>query len=102
MISRSDALTKARSYVAGLRKPHGIPRLTLLEDETIERDFGWVFFYGADLPSNPNEPPPLLGNAPIIVSRKDGSVHVTGTAHPVEYYISSFERYGTPHPGKAT
>ena len=56
--------------------------MILLRQETLERDFGWVFFYGPDEPSVV-----VAGNAPFIVDRNDGPVHVTGTAHPLNKYI---------------
>ncbi len=34
----------------------------------------------------------IAGNAPIIVSRADGSIHETGTAYPIEHYLADFER----------
>ncbi|MBK8545311.1 MAG: hypothetical protein IPL62_18335 [Caulobacteraceae bacterium] len=33
----------------------------------------------------------LVGNAPIIVDRADGSIHPTGTAHPISI-ISKYRR----------
>ncbi|WP_193367347.1 YrhB domain-containing protein [Pelagibius marinus] len=76
----------------------GTPKLVLLDDETMEEDFGWVFFYQSEeyLRSG-SFADQLAGNAPIIVSKVDGSLHVTGTAHPVEVYIESFRRSGSPH-----
>jgi len=38
-----------------------------------------------------------VGNSPIIISKFDGSLHVTGTAQPIEYYIENFVRTGNPH-----
>jgi hypothetical protein len=65
----------------------------IIDENTIEREFGWVFFYQSrrfletgcisDM---------LLGNAPIIINKSDGSLHVTGTAHPVDEYIDRYER----------
>jgi hypothetical protein len=64
----------------------------ILDDKTIERAFGWVFFYQSreyldtgDLGFR------MLGNAPLIVDRSDGSIHVTGTAEPIEHYIKEYE-----------
>jgi hypothetical protein len=38
----------------------------------------------------------IIGNAPIIVDKNDGSLHGTGTARPVEEYIQEFEKKWTP------
>lgn len=40
----------------------------------------------------------MAGNAPFIISRLDGSVHITGTSHPIERYIESFARVGRAYP----
>jgi len=39
----------------------------------------------------------LAGNAPFIVSRNDGSIHITGTAEDIDYYLDKFERTGDPN-----
>jgi hypothetical protein len=67
----------ADEYVSGLVSSAENP-IPLLLTNTLERDFGWVFFYG---PSDPSTA--VAGNAPLIVDREDGSVHVTGTAFPM-------------------
>lgn len=54
----------------------------LFSRETIERDFGWVFFYGPVDPAIA-----VAGDAPLIVDRRDATVHETGTAYPTEKYI---------------
>jgi hypothetical protein len=67
--------------------------LVLFHSATMERDFGWVFFFGASDPSVL-----LLGNAPFIVDRKHGSIHTTGTAYPIEEYLESYARMGRTYP----
>lgn len=68
-------------------------QIVLLPLKTIERNFGWVFFYG------PSDPSLLVGgNPPLIVDRKDGAVHPTGTAFSVELYLESYERVGRTYP----
>jgi ribosomal protein L7/L12 len=68
-------------------------KLKLHRGATLERDFGWVFFYG------PEDTSILIaGNAPIIVDRKSGSVHVTGTASPLEEYLETYARAGRTNP----
>jgi hypothetical protein len=76
----------ATEYVQRLAANNGVD-LALAESATLERDFGWVFFYRAA-----REDELLAGNAPFIVDRRDGSVHVTGTARPVEEYLDAYAR----------
>ena len=85
--------------VAELEKKmaHGYPSrpkdLVVVDDGTIERLWGWVFFYNsARYLKTGNFLHALLGNAPFIVNRNTGEVRVTGTAYPTEYYISEYER----------
>lgn len=66
--------------------------LALLSNSTIERNFGWVFFYDSKEHARTGEFQYMLaGNAPFIVMKSDGSVEVTGTALPVESYLERFE-----------
>jgi hypothetical protein len=64
-------------------------QFVLFPRRTIELDFGWVFFYG---PSDSSIR--VAGNAPFIVDRKEGAIHVTGTAFPLERYLESYDRVG--------
>jgi hypothetical protein len=91
MISRDDARSIALSAI--------VTSWTIEDDEpiivdevTIERPFGWVFFYDSlRHQRTQNLSDHLAGNAPIIVNRFDGSLHVTGTARPAEEYIREYE-----------
>jgi hypothetical protein len=97
MITLAEATKAAESYVQDLERSCGM-RLRLLSDQTIERSFGWAFFYDAALPPGSVDADALLaGNAPIIVDKRDGSLHETGTAHSIEHYLDNYERTGTPH-----
>jgi hypothetical protein len=68
-------------------------QVILHREQTMECEFGWVFFWG------PSDPLLLVaGNAPLIVDRKDGLIHETGTAYPAEQYIESYARVGRTYP----
>jgi hypothetical protein len=100
--ARNKAKDSAEYFNAGHRGIHFKPevmvlKLALLEDNTIEDEFGWVFFYESeDYIKSGSYREMLLGNAPLMISRQDGHLHVTGTAHPVEFYIENFKRSGDP------
>ena len=65
----------------------------ILDEETIERDWGWVFFYdSAEHQEVGGYQDALAGNAPYIVNRKTGELIATGTALPIEDYISDYEK----------
>ena len=63
----------------------------LVVTETREIPEGWVFFYNSrrylesgDIRDS------VAGNAPLIVDRDDGTVHTTGTARDIDYYIGQY------------
>lgn len=65
---------------------------------TIERPWGWVFYYDTREAIETGDPlRGLVGNAPLLVERRTGRLFVTGTARPIEYYIRNFEATGNPH-----
>jgi hypothetical protein len=68
-------------------------RLHLFEEFTIEEDFGWVFFYDTkELVETGDISHAMGGNAPFIVTRKEGTVHYTGTAKDTKFYIEEFKK----------
>ena len=74
------------------------PPVTILSEATIEKEWGWVFFYDSTAYlEGEDEDGWLCGNAPYIVERETGQVHETGTADPIEFYIDNFEATGDPY-----
>src|SRR5678809_817794 len=68
-------------------------RLLIRDEFTTEHSFGWVFCYHCERWLQTRDfKYEIAGNAPLIVDRADGSVHVTGTAGRLEHYISEYER----------
>ncbi len=87
--ARERALAQMRSHPRDL--PPG-DELVLLEDDTLEREWGWVFFFGSRRWRETGDPAyQSRGEGPLIVNRHDGSVHATGTRHPGEYYVTRYE-----------
>jgi hypothetical protein len=63
----------------------------LLDDETIEANFGWVFFYTSRLFRETGDVRyAVAGNAPLIVDRVDGSIHLTDTVQPLADHIDQY------------
>ena len=88
MIDRSEA----RRLVEERLRSDSDEDIVILDGSTLERPFGWVFFYNtrAYLETH-NVSDALAGNAPYIVNRFTSEVRATGTARPVEHYISAYE-----------
>lgn len=64
----------------------------IIEDETLERAWGWVFFYQSKEYIQTGDLQYMLaGNAPYIVNRSSGKVTLTGTAYAIEEYIQAYE-----------
>lgn len=63
----------------------------ILDEHTIETEFGWVFFFDSKKHFETNDfQYAIAGNTPLIVDRADGSIHPTGTARSAEYYIQQY------------
>src|SRR5687767_13922093 len=78
--------------VAWINDHCGRDQAVVMPEHTIAKPYGWVFFYQSrTYVQTGDDAHFLLVNAPLIVDREDGRVHVTGTARPVEHYLSEFE-----------
>lgn len=63
----------------------------LLEDETIDEGYGWVFFYEDRDYREPGEAlSELAGNAPILVLAETGETRTLGVAYPLEHYLGPY------------
>jgi hypothetical protein len=59
---------------------------------TMDRPYGWVFFYQARRFLETRDPiQRLAGNAPIIINRFTCELRCTGTKYPVEHYLAEYE-----------
>jgi hypothetical protein len=89
-MTRSEAEHVAREYLKAKERGAGC-ELVLVDQHTIERDFGWVFFYDAKRHVETGDiRDALAGNAPIVVTKADGRIHETGTAYPLEHYLKEY------------
>lgn len=88
MITIKEAEIIANRYLVELQVKIGEPvQLTKIQEEP----FGWVFFYQSkDYLETGNLSSILAGNAPFIIDRKTGAVHVLGTAQPADVYIKEY------------
>jgi hypothetical protein len=91
MLSRGQAKQLAQTFLDSQSGDAGC-QVAILDSATLERAFGWVFFYQSREYLESGNPSHLLaGNAPLIVSRATGDLVVTGTAEPIENYIARLE-----------
>ena len=66
--------------------------VVIVDLETREEDFGWIFFYQTQERLDGDITAALAGNGPLIVDRNDGSLHETGTAQSVDWYIADYRK----------
>lgn len=96
MINKEDAKNIVIRRISGYELSDD--EYIILDSETIEKNWGWVFFYTPKKWHETNDIKyAVAGNAPLMVLRENGKVLVTGTAHATEYYIERFEATGDPH-----
>jgi len=94
--SSEDELNSYGSGLPDYENPN--IELVILEDLTQEHDFGWVFFYNSKKYIESGDfRDALAGNAPLIVDRKSGQIHITGIARDIDFYIKNFKETGDPN-----
>jgi len=75
--------------------------LIILDNQTAETSFGWVFCYDTRKFVETSELIyALAGNAPIIFDRRDSSLHIAGTAKGIDFYIREHLENYSPQPPK--
>jgi hypothetical protein len=86
MLSEHDARRLAERALAEMAFDGG---LVIIGVEQFEP--GWVFCYDSVRHQQTKaSSDSIVGNAPLLVDRVDGTVHVTGTARPTEDYIAEY------------
>lgn len=91
MISKSEAEKLVEQHLQGLNRevPGGV---ALMHDSTIERPYGWVFFFNSRRFLETGDPlESLLGNSPILVEARDGHMTHLGTALPISDSLKQLE-----------
>jgi hypothetical protein len=80
MINREKAIEIAQRQIAIMAVRSNLDLALVLED-TVEFDLGWIFLWDSKKFLETHDfSEALAGNAPMIVDRRDGSVHQTSTA----------------------
>jgi hypothetical protein len=65
--------------------------LVILDEHTIERPWGWVFFWTTRGWAEGDIRNAVGGNGPVLINRSDCSMRFAGTGLPVEQYIEQYE-----------
>lgn len=89
-ITKQQATEIARKTIADLKSG---TEFVILEDKTVEKDFGWVFIYTPKKFMETKDRKYLVpGNGPLVVNRSDGSTRFLSTAAPPAKAIEEYER----------
>lgn len=92
-ISQSEARALALREIAACVDADVGDEVVILDEYTLERPYGWVFFYNSrEFVATGNPLQGLAGNAPLIVNSTTCDVVTTGTAFPLEHYLAEYER----------
>lgn len=101
MITFEQAHDKAVQFIQQLvANPFGPggDNIVLNDAGTQSYDFGWVFYWqNRKFLETRDTSFMLAGNAPLLVDRHTGALHVTGTGRSLDYYISNYRLTGDPH-----
>jgi len=91
-MNREDAQKLVEDELDNTKDKYNPIDCVVLEEETIEKEWGWVFFYQSKAYLESGDFRDMLGgNAPIIINRNTGNLKHTGTAHDIEHYIKEYE-----------
>lgn len=95
-IDIKDALGVVNRKINIIGNISGI-ELQIMHEQTIDRQFYWVFFYNSKtFLETGNLSFALAGNSPLIVDKINGEIFETGTARPIDFYMERFEKEMLP------
>ena len=93
--SVTEARTVAERYLTQMQTNPPM-ELVILDQHTIEDDFGWVFFWNSrEYAEMGDYIYALSGNGPLIVDRSDGSIHEIPSAESIEAALARYRRKRT-------
>jgi Immunity protein 35 len=91
MITKSEAFELVSERLRQMGAPDN--PFAVVEKSTIERPFGWVFFYNSQKYIETGVfRYRLAGNGPIIVNKNTQEIELCGANKPVQELIDDYER----------
>lgn len=91
-MNKQEAQQLVEGEILRLKNKYAPVDCVVLEGKTIEKEWGWVFFYQSKGYLESGDFRDMLdGNAPFIVNRHTGAITVTGTAYDIGHYIDEYD-----------
>ncbi len=96
MLSYEQALEKVINYIRNIKPVLGEgDELVLVEEETLDCEFGWVFFYDSKKHIETLDfKYAIAGNAPLLVNKRTEQLLELGTVYSAEKYIQHYQKTG--------
>lgn len=91
-MTKTDAEKLVLEYIKSTNKNLKSTDLIIIDNATIEDDFGWMFFYNSKVfVETGNIMFSLGGNAPIIFDKDSSEIILTGTRLDPEIYLKLYK-----------
>jgi Immunity protein 35 len=91
MLDRATAIKKVTELINADFKVEG-DELTIIPEETLEKDYGWVFFYNSSRYLRTGKfSDRVVGNGPIVFEKESGSIHMLGSHRDPKDLIRDYE-----------
>ena len=92
MIELADAHKLAADYLRRDLGPKFEDKVVILENETIEKSYGWIFFYQTrKWVETRKTRDGLIGNGPILVDKNTAKIVQLGSSGSLEYWCELYE-----------
>lgn len=90
MLEKSDAMELVSKRLKEMAPPN--IQLVVIDEKTIERPFGWIFFYNSKKYVETGSIIHRLGgNGPVFVNKSTASIEFFGSTPPFEEVLANYE-----------
>ncbi len=91
MITKDQARHAVEQRLGDMCRVPG-DRFVIVDDLTLERGFGWVFFYDSErYQKTGNIADAIAGNGPVIVNKSTGDIEFSSPSRSVQKTITDYE-----------
>jgi Immunity protein 35 len=92
MIALSDAHKLVADYLKRHLAPKFVDKVVILENNTIEKSYGWIFFYQTrKWVETRKTRDGLIGNGPILIDKNTAKIVQFGSSGSLDYWCELYE-----------